>query len=70
MDQLEYEKFTSEEIQYAIDNCGGDWMAQAAIKAQSYMESVPMSRDELISQLEYEKFTHEEAVHGVDAVGL
>ena len=49
---------------------GHNWMAQAVIKAQSYMESVPMSRDELISQLEYEKFTHEEAVHGVDAVGL
>lgn len=69
-EQLEYEKFTSDEVRYAIDNCGGDWMAQAVIKAQSYMESVPMSRDELISQLEYEKFTHEEAVHGVDAVGL
>ena len=51
-----------EQRAYAIDNCGGDWMAQAVVKAQSYIESVPMSRDGLISQFEYEKFTHEEAV--------
>ena len=67
--QLEYEKFTSQEAIYGVDNCGANWTEQAGIKAKSYLDSMPFSRDGLISQLEYEGFTKEQAEYGVKAVG-
>ena len=70
IDQLEYEKFTSEQSTYAVDHCGADWNEQAVKKAQSYLSFSSFSREELIAQLEYEKFTHEQAVYGVEANGL
>lgn len=67
--QLEFEKFSTEDATYAVDNCGADWFEQAAKKAKSYLSHSSFSRDGLIEQLEYEGFTHEQAVYGVEQNG-
>lgn len=69
-DQLEYEGFEEDEIQYAVDNCGADWMEQAVKKAKSYLDISAFSKSGLIDQLEYEGFTHEQAVYGAEQNGL
>ena len=63
--QLEYEKFSTSEATYAVDNCGADWNEQAALKAAEYLEFMAFSEDGLIDQLEYEGFSHSQAVYGV-----
>lgn len=68
-DQLEYEGFSQDEIDYAVENCGADWKEQAAKKAQSYMDYMSFSRSGLIDQLVYEGFTQEQAEYGAAAVG-
>lgn len=70
IEQLEYEKFSTEDATYAVDNCGADWNKQAEKKAADYLEYSSFSRDGLIEQLEYEGFTFEQATHGVDSTGL
>ena len=69
IDQLEYEKYSTEAATYAADNCGADWNEQAAKAAESYLKYSSFSRQGLIEQLEYEGFTHEQAVYGAEAVG-
>ena len=56
--QLKHEEFTSNEIKYAVDNCGADWNEQAFKSAKSYLEMSGFSKEGLIKQLEYEGFTH------------
>ena len=70
VEQLEYEKFTSAQAKYGVDNCGADWYKQAEKKAASYMKVSSFSRKSLIEQLEYEGFTADQAKHGADSVGL
>lgn len=67
--QLEFEKFSTEDATYAVDNCGADWNEQAAKKAKSYLDMTAFSKDSLIKQLEFEGFTHEQAVYGAEANG-
>lgn len=67
--QLEYEEFSKDEVQYAVDNCGADWNEQAVKKAAQYLEYSSFSRNKLIEQLEYEGFTHDQAVYGVEQNG-
>lgn len=69
IEQLEYEGYTASEAEYAAENCGADWMEQAAEAAQSYLDVMSFSREGLIEQLEYEGFTAEQAEYGVSAVG-
>ncbi len=69
INQLEYEKFSTEDATYAADNCGANWNEQAAKKAKSYLDIMSFSRAGLIDQLEYEGFTYDQAVYGVEANG-
>ena len=69
IEQLEYEKFTTEQATYGADNCGADWNEQAAKSAASYLEIMSFSREELIGQLEYEGFTSEQAAYGASQNG-
>lgn len=69
-EQLDYEGFTTKEIEYAIDNVKVSWNEQAAKKAESYLSYSSFSRKRLIEQLEYEGFTHDQAVYGVTQAGL
>lgn len=68
-DQLEYEGFSSSEIDYAIEHCGANWNEQCAECAQDYLDSMSMSRSELHDQLEYEGFTSSQIAYGLAAVG-
>lgn len=68
--QLEFEKFSTEDATFGVDNVEVDWNAEAAAKAKSYNDLTPMSRDALITQLEFEGFTPEEAAFGATAIGL
>lgn len=70
IEQLEYEKYSSEAATYAADHCGADWDTQAKYKAAQYLSFSSFSRQRLIEQLEYEGFTHSEAVYGVNSNGL
>ena len=68
-DQLEYEGFQQDEIDYAIENLGIDWNDQAAIKAQNYLDVMAYSREGLADQLEYEGFAAEQIEYALTAVG-
>lgn len=68
-DQLEFEGFSSSEIDYAIEHCGANWNEQCAECAQDYLDSMSMSRSELYDQIEYEGFTSSQIAYGLAAVG-
>lgn len=68
--QLEYEKFTTESAEYAIEYINTNFRMQAARKADTYNQLFSYSRARMIEQLEYEGFTHDEAAYGASAVGL
>ncbi len=69
IEQLEYEGYTTEEAEFAVEKCNVDWGEQAELMAQDYMEYDSFSRQGLLDQLLYEGFTQEEAEQGVKAVG-
>lgn len=55
--QLEFEKFSSADAIYAVDNCGANWNEQAIKKAKSYLDYSSFSAQGLIDQLKFEGFT-------------
>ena len=69
-DQLtsEFEQFTPEAAQYAIDNVNADWKENALKTAKSYQEHADMSTGAIYDQLisEFEQFTPEEAQYAID----
>lgn len=71
-DQLtsEYgDKFPADAAQYAIDNLGADYKANALAKAKVYQKDMNMSKSAIYDQLvsSYgEQFTPEEAQYAVD----
>lgn len=69
IDQLEYEKYSTEDATYAADHCGADWNEQALLSAKSYIDYSAFSYTGLIDQLEYEGFTAEQAAYGADNCG-
>ena len=69
VEQLEYEGYSHDDAVYGADNCGADWMAEAAGNAKSYMDVMSFSRQGLLDQLLYEGYTQEQAEHGVASVG-
>lgn len=68
-DQLDFEGYTSSEIDYAIEHCGADWREQCAQSAQQYLGNLDMSRSELYDQLEFDGFTPDQIAYGLSSVG-
>ena len=68
--QLEFEGYTSDEADYAVENCGANWDEQARLMAREYLNSQAFSRKGLIEQLEYEGFTYSQASTAATSVGL
>ena len=66
INQLEFEKFSTEASAFAVDYLNINWYEQAAKKAESYLKYSSFSKDGLINQLEFEGFTKEEACYGAD----
>lgn len=64
--QLEYEKFSTADSTFAVDNITVDWNEQAVKKAHSYLRSSSFSKSGLVAQLEYEGFTAAQAQYGAD----
>lgn len=69
-DQLtsDFEEFTPEAAQYAIDNLDVDYNQNALNTAKSYEKTLDMSKSAIYTQLtsEVEKFTPEEAQYAID----
>lgn len=57
IEQLEYNGFSVEEAEYAVNHCDVDWDEQAAKKAAEYLNMQAFSRERLREQLKYEGFT-------------
>jgi Host cell surface-exposed lipoprotein len=68
--QLEYDKFSTDDATYAVDNITVDWNQQAAKKAKDYLGYDSFSHGGLVNQLEYDGFTPAQAEYGVVAAGL
>jgi hypothetical protein len=69
IDQLEFEEYSTEDAEYAVDALDVDWNEQAAKSAESYLEFSAFSRQGLIDQLVFEGYSKAEAEFGVTAVG-
>lgn len=67
--QLKYAGFTEEEVAFAVENCGADWMEQADKKAKSYLSMTGFSKDGLKRQLKFEGFTDEEIEYALKKNG-
>lgn len=69
-DQLDYEGFSSSEIDYAIRNCSADWKAQCLKKAKAYLSrGSGFSEEGLEDQLEYEEFASTEISYAIKNCG-
>lgn len=68
-EQLEYEGYESEDIDWVFKNLEVDWKEQCEFSAKNYMESQSFSAAELREQLSYEGFTDEQIEAGLAAVG-
>lgn len=67
--QLEFEGYSTSEVEYAVDNVGANWNEQAAKKAEQYLKYSSFSRSGLLDQLLFEGFTQSQAEYGLKAVG-
>ena len=69
-DQLEYEEFPADAIEYAMANIEVDWNEQAVKTAQNYADSdiLALSDAEIYDQLIFEGFTEEQAQIGLDSL--
>lgn len=67
--QLEFEGYSEDEAEYAVENCGADWNEQAALSAENYLDTMSFSKQGLIDQLMFEGFSKSQAEYGVKAVG-
>ncbi len=70
IDQLKFEKYSTADATWAVDNVSVDWKEQAARAAQSYLDYSSFSRSGLIDQLMFEGYTRSQAEYGVSQVGL
>jgi len=61
---------TTADATFGVDAQKADWKAQAAKKAQEYLDYDSFSRSGLIKQLEFEGFTPAQAAYGAKKVGL
>lgn len=66
----EFDKFSEEDAQYAIDFLKPDWNEQAVKVAKSYRDTLNMSTDAIKQQLtsNFDQFTEEQAQYGVDHI--
>lgn len=70
IEQLEYEKFSTADAEYAVNKLNIDWNEQAVKKAQDYLDMAAFSKESLIEQLEFEGFTKEQATYGAEKCGF
>lgn len=59
-EQLEFDGYKANEVQYALDNCIVDYKAEAYEAAEDYLSIMSFSKSELKEQLEYDGFEVDE----------
>ena len=69
IEQLKYEKYSTEDATYAVDHCGANWNEQALKSAKSYLRFSAFSYKGLKEQLLFEGFTDAQATYGVKNCG-
>lgn len=65
-DQLVYEGFPEDAVQYAVDNVVTDWNANALQTAMDYLDYSSFSDQGLYDQLIYEGYSAEQAQYAID----
>jgi colicin import membrane protein len=68
IDQLKFEGYSKTDAAAAVDSLTVDWQEQAALKAESYLDTGSFSESGLIDQLEFEGFTRAQAEFGAQSV--
>lgn len=68
-DKLKTDKYTDEEINYAVNNCGANWNEQAIKKAKAYLKTDSYSYIALVDRLSSDRFTDSQAKYGVEHSG-
>lgn len=66
--QLEFEGFTSEEIDYALEYVPADYEQEASDRALAYYTTQSLSRTGVRNQLEYEGFTNEQIEYAISSL--
>ena len=69
IDQLLFEGYSQADAEYAVNNCGADWNAQALGKAKDYLDLKPFSYNGIIDQLKFEGYTTEQATYAANNCG-
>lgn len=62
--QLKFEKFSTEDAEWAADNVKTDWDEQAVKAAVQYLDTMAFSEADLAAQLVHDGFTKKQAKHG------
>lgn len=70
INQLEFEKYSTEDATYAVDKLNVDYNEQAVSKADAYLKTMAFSKVGLKTQLEFEGFTSTEADYGVENIDV
>ncbi len=68
IEQLEFEKYSTDDAIWAVDKCEVDWKEQAVMSGESYLKHSAFSYDGLIEQLEFEGFSNEQATYAADSL--
>lgn len=66
--QLEYEWYPKDAIDYALENVEADWMKECLWNAQSHLRSSNFSKQRLREQLEYEWYLKEEIDYAINHI--
>ena len=69
IDQLEYEGYEKDDIDFAVENIDVDWNEECLEDAEQYLEIMSFSKEGLIDQLEYEGYTDAQIRYAVEKVG-
>ncbi len=67
-EQLEYEGYPTNAVNYALENVYADYMKECLWAAQSYLRSSNFSKQRLIEQLRYEWFIDEEISYAINNI--
>lgn len=70
IEQLEFEKFSKADAEFAVNHIEVDWREQAVLSAKQYMDFTSFSRAGLIEQLVFEGFSQADSEYAATQVGL
>ena len=66
--QLEYEGFTTDEIEYALDKVPADYNLEASDRAVLYYTTQNLSKQRIMTQLEFEGYTESQINYAIGSL--